>query len=140
VAPDRSTDCVIGKEDPMNELEIRLVDPDCSDERIQSLARELTQSIRVNTEASVQEPQGEKRPGAKGDATLIGQILLTFLTSGAAVALIDVFKPFFARHPKLEVEITSAAGETFKVRSEDLSAKQVNSTIDKLRRAIPART
>jgi hypothetical protein len=112
-----------------------LMVPDADEREVASLTREMMRAIEQNTEASVRLPEASGPPGSKGDITLIGQLLLTFLTSGAAVALIDVFKPFFARHPKLEIELSTAKGEVLKLKSEDITPKALSETLSKLRGA-----
>jgi regulator of sirC expression with transglutaminase-like and TPR domain len=115
---------------------MNLTIPDGDSQEIAALTREMMRSIEQNTEAaSVRLPQGIGLPGAKGDTVLIGQLLLTFLTSGAAVALIDVFKPYFARHPKLEIELSTAGGEVLKLKAEDIAPKSLPETVSRLRGA-----
>jgi regulator of sirC expression with transglutaminase-like and TPR domain len=109
--------------------------PDGDLQEISALTREMVRSIEQNTEASVDLPQSIGPPGSKGEALLIGQLLLTFLTSGAAVALIDVFKPYFARHPKLEIELSNAGGEVLKLKAEDIAPKALSETVSRIRGA-----
>jgi hypothetical protein len=108
---------------------------DGDSQEIAALTREMMRSIEQNTDADVQLPRGVGTPGSKGDAALIGQLLLTFLTSGAAVALIDVFKPYFAREPKLEIEISTATGEVLKLKAENIAPQSLSETVSRLRKA-----
>ena len=66
--------------------------------------------------------------GNKGDLVQLGQIILTFLTSGAAVALIEVLKAYFARSASIEMEFEREDGRKMRIRAENIEPDQIDST------------
>ncbi|MGR0480448.1 MAG: effector-associated constant component EACC1 [Candidatus Electronema sp. V4] len=99
-------------------------------EDLQNLTAELLRSIRQETELTAKLPEERGGAGAKGDAVTIGQILLTALGSGGAVAaLLTVLKSYVERKPTLRFEIEAADGRKLKLEAEHLSPEQIAQTM-----------
>lgn len=102
---------------------------DLSDEDLQLLTGDLTNTLNRETELTGTLAEQTKKKGAKGEPITIGMIILTALSSGTVVALFNVLKSYFERRSSLEMVIKRADGEEFTIRAENLSSEQVDETI-----------
>ncbi len=97
-----------------------------SEEDIQELAFELTQSLNQETDLTAKLPEETGGPGTKGDVVTIGQIVLAAVSSGGAlVALLPVLKAYVARTPKLCIELKTADGNKVKIKAEHIRPGQI---------------
>lgn len=108
---------------------LKIIASDLDSEDLQDLTRELSQSLRRETDGIATLPEGAAGPGTKGDPVTLGIIILTALTSGTVVAFFNVLKSYFERKPTLEMEFQRPDGKTFKVRAETLGKAQIDQTI-----------
>lgn len=108
---------------------LSLHDPGLDDEDVQALAVDLCRTLNDETDVEARLPEGAGAAGAKGDPVTIGAIVLAFITSGAAVKLFDVLKPYFARHPKVVVVAKRGDGKTIQIRAEDVGSARIRDTI-----------
>ncbi|MGX9727430.1 MAG: effector-associated constant component EACC1 [Candidatus Electronema sp. VV] len=99
-------------------------------EDLQSLTARLLRSINQETDLTATLPEERGGAGAKGDAVTIGQIILTALGSGGAVAaLLTVLKSYVERKPTLRFEVKTADGRELKIEAEHLSPEQIAQTM-----------
>jgi len=96
---------------------------------IQALTRELASSINRRTDIRAKMPEGEARPGERGDAVTLGAIALSFLTSGAAVALFQVLKAYFERDESLEMAFERPDGRKLTIKAENMSTERIDETV-----------
>lgn len=91
-----------------------------NEEDLQELTIELRRTLvdETNIEAKLVESASEK--GTRGEPITLGLIALTFLTSGAAVALFNVFKSFFDRKKYLELEMIKEDGTKLNIKAENI--------------------
>jgi len=101
---------------------------DLEPEYIQTLTRELSLTLNRETDVRAQPAGGPAEPGTKGDPITLGSLALTFLTSGAAVALIKVLETYVGRKRSLEVELARPDGKKLVIKSQDLAAGQIQET------------
>lgn len=114
-----------------NEYALVLSDPGFDGSRLQRVTRELTTALDRQESLQARMPEGESRPGAKGDPVTLGAIVLTLIGSGGVVtALINVLKAYIDRHPSLKIEIKRPDGGTTTVSAENLSPTQLQSLHD----------
>jgi len=106
-----------------------ITDPDAVDEQKQQLTRDLVKTLNRETEidAALAEPAAAA-PGSRGDPVTLGTIALTFLTSGAAVALIKVLETYFQRKSSLQVELKKPDGRALTIHAENMRAEQIEKT------------
>ncbi|MBI5433611.1 MAG: hypothetical protein HZA52_12345 [Planctomycetes bacterium] len=90
-------------------------------EDLQGLVDELTSELNQLQGADVRVEQVAAPKGSRGDAISLGNILITFISSGAAVAAINVLKTYFQREPALKLKFKGADGEEV-----ELDAKRLN--------------
>jgi hypothetical protein len=63
---------------------------------------------------------------------MLGQIVLTFLTGGAATALIACLKTYLERDRSLSVSVKGADGKEIKIDGKRLSAKDADMLVKSL--------
>lgn len=114
-------------------LTLNLSSTDLDPEGLQVLTRQLCGSITSETEIKAEIPSGVTVSRTKGDPITLGVIALTFLTSGSAVALFEIFKAYFSRVPQLEtIEIVRADGTTVKVTEKNIKLEQIQALLSQL--------
>jgi hypothetical protein len=95
------------------------------------LLRDLRNSQSVTVEVvSSQTPTS----GRAVDPGMLGQLMVTFLTSGAAVALINSLRPIFERAPNTVIKVAKATGDSIEVTTNDVSNEGLAHLIDRLTR------
>ncbi len=99
------------------------------DDGILNLSRNLCKTIQDEADISANLKSSEQKTGEKGDPVTIGVIVLSFITSGAAVALFEVIKSYFDRDSELVLEFPQENGKTIKINAKNLSKEQVNRAI-----------
>jgi len=108
---------------------LSLHDSSLSQEDITELTRRLQQDINQETDLTAAVPETPGGLGAKGDVSIIGQILLAALSSGTVVALFQVLKSYVERKPTLRLELKTPDGRELMLAAEHFSAGQIEQTI-----------
>ena len=103
---------------------------DLSDDDLQALTRSLCMTLNSETDvqAEIVEPAGGQ--GTRGVEIVVGLIAL-FITSGSAVAALNVLKSYFERNSSFKVELTRQDGETLKIEAQNLNSRQMNQTLER---------
>lgn len=99
-------------------------------EDLQHLTHNLCRTLNRETEVEAMLPEQSGGAGTKGDPITLSTLMLTFLSSGAAVALFNVLKSYFERSPSLEMELQRKDGKIFKLRAKNLHSDQINQTME----------
>jgi hypothetical protein len=117
-----------------NDVSVQLRCDDLDDSRLQSITQELAKSLRQENIAEVNLTHTSPIPGTKGDPVTIGAIIMTLIGShGLATKLIDVLRPYFARKPKMTLELTRPDGKKVSLSADSVSSGQLNQTNDILK-------
>jgi hypothetical protein len=104
-------------------------------EGLHTLTQDLCRTIGRETDIDARLAGERSQPGMRGDAITIGTILLTVLSSGAAVALINVLKSFFERTKAIEVELQDKDGKKLRIKAENVhSDQEIERTIGLVRK------
>jgi hypothetical protein len=103
-----------------------------SDEEMNTLTRQLAQTISRETDISTEIPEHQSEAGVKGDPITIGVLALSFLSSGAAVALIEVLKTYLGRASSLTFEAKRPDGSQMKISAENMKPEQMQDTVARL--------
>ena len=103
--------------------------PGLSEGDLQQVTQELCQTINDETEVSAELQYGAPVRGGKGEPITLATLALAFLTSGAAVALFEVFKAYFERNASLKITLKRPDGHTFELDAENLRAGQIDRTL-----------
>ena len=109
-----------------------LVSLDCSEldkSDLQDLTDELAGELNGVQGISAERAALVAAKGARGDVISIGTIVLTFISSGAAVAAINVLKTYFDREPTLKIKFKSDAGDELTLDAKNLKAEQVDKAL-----------
>ncbi len=115
------------------QVKLTLLSDAVGDDGLDELTRDLCATLNEETEVSAEMAEGALEPGAKGDAMSLGTLLLTFLSSGTAVALFEVAKAFFERNSNLELELERPDGAKMVVRAKNVDAERIDSTLNEAR-------
>lgn len=118
------------------DIGIQLSSSALADDDLDDLTRQLAQTITSETDIDVGLPERDTAPGAKGDAITLGSLVLTFISSGAAVALFEVLKTYFAREPSLEIALKRADGAEVTVSARNLAPGQLHDTMERMRKLV----
>jgi hypothetical protein len=104
------------------------------DEELQRLTRDLSFAVNRETDVAAILPEGRAEPGARGDAGMLYTLLLTFVTSGAAVAMFEVVKAFFERNVALKLTLKRGDGQELIIDQTNMRADQFDATLDLARK------
>lgn len=96
---------------------------------VHALTLDLVSSINAGTDARAEIPEGEARPGERGDPVTLGAIALSFVSSGAAVALFEVLKAYFERDESLEMSFERPDGRKLTIKAENMSAERIDDSM-----------
>ncbi len=111
------------------DAKLSLHDNEMSEEGLQELVFSFTRTLNQETGLTAYLPEEAGSLGAKGDLGMIGQIVLTALSSGTVVALFQVLQSYFERKPSLLIELKTADGRELKLEAEHLSPEQIEQTL-----------
>jgi hypothetical protein len=107
-----------------------------SEDRIQTLTSDLCRSIIKETDIEAELAEDIYPKGAKGEPITLGLIVLTFLSGGSAVALINVLKSYFERDSTLEVSIEQKNGAKLAINAKNMKPEQIEDTFNKVKEFI----
>ncbi len=111
-----------------------------SDEDIQELAADIAATLNSESDLSAKLEEKTGTQGLKGDALTIGQIVLTALTSGTVVALINVLKSYVERKSSLTFEVQCGEHQKISIRAENMDEKRFDETVRKAKEILGDRT
>lgn len=105
-------------------------------EDLAELVGELTAELNQLQGADVRVEPSAARQGERGDAFSLGNILITFISSGAAVAAINVVKTYFQREPALKLKFKGADGEEVELDAKRLNDENTRRALGLLEKSI----
>lgn len=94
----------------------------------------LNMLVDLNAQMSVSAslPKEDIDPTAKGDPITIGQLALTFLGGGSAVALLEVIKAYIARNSSITIELKDKNGGSINFSAENINSRECKEMLDKI--------
>lgn len=104
----------------MNMIEISLDGADMSEAEQQTRVRQLTREIEARTDAKTALARTQGDGTTKGDPLTIGAFLVTFMTSGVAVATLGVIKSWIERDKIEGVTVKNADGMEIAINGANL--------------------
>lgn len=108
----------------MQTCELSLTSETLDKDQLQRLTRETAQQLNDGFLAELKLVEGP--PGNKaGEVISLGQIVLTFIASGAALALINALRPVFDRTASLIVKIKRPDGAELELNAERVRSNQM---------------
>jgi hypothetical protein len=96
-------------------------------DEIPQITAELIRDLRDISELQVEVPAAGPGAGARDGGEVLGQILLAFVTGGAAKGVFDVLKVYLARDRSLKFRIRRPDGVEVEVTSASVSKHDVES-------------
>lgn len=99
-----------------------------SKDELQVLTGDLCQTLMKETTIQAVAEQGKSQLGGKGEPITLGVLILSFITSGSAVALIEVLKSYIMRDSSLEIEVKRGE-ESIKINLQNVQTKQVEQVL-----------
>ena len=99
--------------------------PELSDERVQALTGDLCRTITKETDVEAKLAEGVDQKGAKGEPISLGLIVLTILSGGSAVGLLDVIKSYLARDSTLELTLERNDGAKLIINAKNMRKEQI---------------
>ena len=116
-------------------LTLNLSSNELDSEELQTLTRQLCDSIADETDIKAEIPSGAVQQGHKGDPITLGLIALTFIKSGAAVALFNVLKAYFERNSSFTIKAKKADGTELEITAQNLKIEQIQALLAQLNNA-----
>ncbi len=113
-------------------LTLNLSSNELDNEDLQALTRQLCDSIADETEIKAEIPSGAVVQGTKGGPITLGLIGLTFLNSGAAVALFEIFKAYFNRNSSLTIKMIKADGTPLEITAQNIKLEQLQALLSQV--------
>jgi Effector Associated Constant Component 1 len=110
------------------EMLLRIRSDELDDVQLQSSVLELRRLIESETEVEAAPAKATAAPGTKGDAVTLGTLVLTFLSSGAAVSIFKVLETWLSRKRTIDLEATQPDGRKLVIKAEDLGPAQMAAT------------
>jgi hypothetical protein len=108
---------------------ITLLDETRSLEDLHRLALALRRTLEREAPVEAHLPQETPAPGTRGDAVSVGTLVLTFLTSGAAVAMFEVLRTLFARDRDLRIELTREDGARLSLTAHNMQPRAIDESV-----------
>lgn len=108
---------------------LTLLDEHRSDEELHHLALGLRQTLQREAPLEARLRESASVPGTRGDAVSVGTLLLTFLSSGAAVALFEVLRTLFARDRTIKVALTREDGATLEIDAHNMDPDRIDESM-----------
>lgn len=82
------------------------LDPVAIQQKVVALATDVTRHV----EATAEVPAGTHVENTRGEPITLGMLLVTFMTSGAAVALLEVVKAHLERDRRISISLEAPDG------------------------------
>ena len=120
-------------------IQLTLTNDDLDKDSLQLLTQDLLQTLGSETDIQAEIVQGEAVQGSKGDPVTLGVLALSFITSGAAVALIGVLKSYITRSSSIQFEI-KRGDKVVKFNAKDFKADQIEQVINSVKQLIDSET
>jgi hypothetical protein len=115
-------------------LRLSLVSAELDAGDLQALTRDFCNTANQEDGLSVELVHEAAPTGTRSvELVQIGNLALTFLSSGAAVALINVCKSFFERSSSLEMSVEREDGKKLSIKAQNVRSDQIAKTLETVR-------
>jgi hypothetical protein len=118
---------------------LSMVSEDLHPEDLQDLSLDLCRSLSAEAGVDAEPLEAAAIGATRGDPITIGVLALTFMTSGAAAALLNVLKAYFERSSSVTMELARPDGVKLTVKSGDLRGGQLERTLSLAHQFLEAR-
>jgi hypothetical protein len=104
----------------MSQVELVLQSETMTDAAMQARMRQLSREMQARADVKTEQARGPAQAGAKGEPITIGALLVTFISSGAAVAALNVLKSWIEKDKSLSFTIKKADGTEITVNATNM--------------------
>jgi len=120
--------------------QIRLtVDADQRPEKLAELTREVLSDLEGQSGLSARQGARDAAAGERaGEVPLLGQLILTFVTAGAATALINCLKSYIERDRRMKFRLRKNDGTELELDGARFDAQAIGETIRQVERFLRA--
>lgn len=102
---------------------------DLPEEALQGFVRELSIALNDQRGLTAELPSRAAAVGERGDPVALGTLVITFLSSGAAVAFLEVARAYFERRGSMSIELTRTDGRKVRIRADSMKRSEVDRTL-----------
>jgi hypothetical protein len=102
----------------------------------ETLRRELVVDLQRSGSITAENLSRASADGERGDVALVGQIVLAFLSGGAAAALLKCLKAYIERDDSMTVRLKRTDGIELEVAGKHLTPEKVKETLNCINRFI----
>lgn len=106
---------------------------DLNEDRLSELTRGLLRDLR-DADIEARMPESRAESGSRGNAVTIGELLMLFISSGAAVSLIGCLRAYIARDRTLKIRIVKSGGDEVVIDAANVDSESVLNTVQALSR------
>lgn len=103
---------------------------DLPPEALQELTRDISNTIRKETEIDANLMEQPAGPGMKGRGISIGQIVVDLISGGAIKGLFNVLQSYVKKESSLQVEFTRGDGAKMTFTAKNLKSDQITKTVE----------
>jgi hypothetical protein len=114
-------------------LTLSLSSEELNDEDLQELTTDLCKTIINETDIDAELVEGPTQGGNRGEPITLGLIALTFMNTGAAVALFKVLKSYLDRESSLVIDIQREDGTKLRIKTKNMQSEQVKDTLSEVK-------
>ena len=117
----------------MTKMTLQVLSDTLTANELAQWTRQMETDIRRHTSCDAKHLSHPPTDGSKGDLGLMGQLVLTFLSGGTAVALVDLFRAYLDTDPTVEFELTRSDGTSYRFKATDMATDRMNRTFEAFR-------
>lgn len=99
-------------------------------EALQKLTRDISNTIRKETDIDAKLKEQPAGPGMKGGGSSIGQIVVDLISGGAIKGLFNVLQSYVKKESSLQMEFTRGDGAKMKFTAKNLKSDQITKTVE----------
>ena len=110
---------------------------DRAPEQLDELSRELLVDLRREDDLTAEQAAREADSGERaGDVALLGQLALTFISAGAATALVKCFQSYIERDRSLRFRLKKPDGHEIELDCASFDSHELAGTLQTLQKLI----
>jgi hypothetical protein len=113
----------------MQKLTIRLLNDEVDAERLAQYSQEFIGTCLAESDIDAKPQQIELDATKKGDGISFAAIIITFISSGSAIAFFDILKAYLLKDKSLEIEFSGKDGETIRLNAKNITKEQFDKVL-----------
>jgi hypothetical protein len=102
------------------------------DDHLQSLTSDLCTTLSREADVTATLAEESVSGGTRGVEITLGTIIITFLSSGSAIALFNVLRSYFDRDSSLEMELEREDGRRLRINAQNVRPTQMDQALEQI--------